>query len=358
MKPAKCYLCCLGRRLGLEQKGAETLADHWQRRVWRWGINFTRISASFNFINQSQNYNIALDVVLKFNHVCVLLRCDGRRLQRDQGGGQVYQKWCYSAGFHRRGLCHDVRSFSYCSDTLLLNNNLIISSTLTLFFFLLRLLCSIQTTEAHQPGAVARGNCRGEGQSLHRHRVHGQGKKNGKLFFKCLETNFTNYFRFISVKIFGWWNCPVCSHLKVWTCCEKSNIFVLECGCMLLSYFCIITCSLDPSMLNCSVSSTCCVDYLNCVTGQPSGLPALSRADRPRWRLLTQVLAVSPLHLCSSTYIYRKDSSTLDLKKLNCCSLAVRIWIDFQKNSVTHLTENIKEPFVYTSIHSAGCLPG
>lgn len=135
MKPAKCYLCCLGRRLGLEQKGAETLADHWQRRVWRWGINFTRISASFNFINQSQNYNIALDVVLKFNHVCVLLRCDGRRLQRDQGGGQVYQKWCYSAGFHRRGLCHDVRSFSYCSDTLLLNNNLIISSTLTLFFF-------------------------------------------------------------------------------------------------------------------------------------------------------------------------------------------------------------------------------
>lgn len=179
MKPAKCYLCCLGRRLGLEQKGAETLADHWQRRVWRWGINFTRISASFNFINQSQNYNIALDVVLKFNHVCVLLRCDGRRLQRDQGGGQVYQKWCYSAGFHRRGLCHDVRSFSYCSDTLLLNNNLIISSTLTLFFFLLRLLCSIQTTEAHQPGAVARGNCRGEGQSLHRHRVHGQGKKMG-----------------------------------------------------------------------------------------------------------------------------------------------------------------------------------
>lgn len=28
-------------------------------------------------------------------------------------------------------------------------------------------------------------------------------------------------------------------------------------------------------------------------TGQPSGLPALSRADCSRWRLLTQVLTVS-----------------------------------------------------------------
>lgn len=55
VKPAKCYLSSLGRRLGLEQKGAETPADHWQRRVWRWGIDFTRISASFNFIHQSHD---------------------------------------------------------------------------------------------------------------------------------------------------------------------------------------------------------------------------------------------------------------------------------------------------------------
>lgn len=33
----------------------------------------------------------ALDIALKLHPVCVL-RCDGRRLQRDQGGGQVYQK--------------------------------------------------------------------------------------------------------------------------------------------------------------------------------------------------------------------------------------------------------------------------
>lgn len=32
---AKCCLSSLGRRLGLEQKGAETPADHWQRGVWR-----------------------------------------------------------------------------------------------------------------------------------------------------------------------------------------------------------------------------------------------------------------------------------------------------------------------------------
>lgn len=30
-----------------------------------------------------------------------------------------------------------------------------------------------QATEAQQPGAVARGNRGGEGQSLHRHRIHG-----------------------------------------------------------------------------------------------------------------------------------------------------------------------------------------
>lgn len=43
----------------------------------------------------------------------------------------------------------------------------------------LHLLCfpsvSIKTTEAQQPGAVARGNCRGAGQSLHCHGVHGEG---------------------------------------------------------------------------------------------------------------------------------------------------------------------------------------
>ncbi len=56
------------------------------------------------------------------------------------------------------------------------------------------------------------------------------------------------------------------------------------------------------------------VNTLNCVTGQPSGLPALSRTDRARWRLLTQVLTVSPLHLCSSThYICKKDQCLISL---------------------------------------------
>ena len=33
-----------------------------------------------------------------------------------------------------------------------------------------------QTTEAQQPGAVARGDRGGAGESLHRHGVHGQGQ--------------------------------------------------------------------------------------------------------------------------------------------------------------------------------------
>lgn len=43
-------------------------------------------------------------------------------------------------------------------------------------YLVLLLLRFVQATEAQQPGAVARGNCGGEGQSLHRHRVHGEGR--------------------------------------------------------------------------------------------------------------------------------------------------------------------------------------
>lgn len=45
-----------------------------------------------------------------FSSLCLPLRCDGGRLQRDQGGGQVYQKRRHSAGVHRGGLGHDVRT--------------------------------------------------------------------------------------------------------------------------------------------------------------------------------------------------------------------------------------------------------
>lgn len=38
------------------------------------------------------------------------------------------------------------------------------------------------------------------------------------------------------------------------------------------------------------------INNLNYFTGQPRGLPTLSWTDRARWRLLTQVLAVSPVH--------------------------------------------------------------
>lgn len=44
---------------------------------------------------------------------------------------------------------------------------------LTAYFFFPSVSVFRQATEAQQPGAVARGNRGGEGQSLHRHRIHG-----------------------------------------------------------------------------------------------------------------------------------------------------------------------------------------
>lgn len=109
----KCHLSSLGRRLGLEQKGAETPADYWQGRVWRWGTDQGYLHRLI-LIHQSITVisRFVLDMAPKRDVVRVLSRCDGGRLQRDQGGGQVYQKWRHSAGFHRRGLRHDVRRSS------------------------------------------------------------------------------------------------------------------------------------------------------------------------------------------------------------------------------------------------------
>lgn len=68
----------------------------------------------FHFSHQAK---VTLENVVKLCPLCVLVRCDGRRLQRDQGGGQVHQKWRYSTGFHRWGFCHDVRSAAIASCT-------------------------------------------------------------------------------------------------------------------------------------------------------------------------------------------------------------------------------------------------
>lgn len=86
----------LCRWLGPEQKGSETAADHRQGRVRRWGgVLFWRTGA--------------VDVFGPSPLPFVPLRCDGGRLQRDQGGGQVHQKRRHGAGVHRWGLGHDVR---------------------------------------------------------------------------------------------------------------------------------------------------------------------------------------------------------------------------------------------------------
>lgn len=106
--------------------------------------------------------------------VCSVLRCNGWRLQRDQGGCQVYQKWCHSTGLYCRSLCHDV---NHC--TVLVFRPKIhqcirygeVSSWWHKCF-----CCVSQAVETQQPGAVVRCNSRGEGQSLYCYRVHGQGQ--------------------------------------------------------------------------------------------------------------------------------------------------------------------------------------
>lgn len=149
-------------------------AGPWTERIW----NSCRPSAKGNLeVRNSRGSlrhwisqvitesKVSLDIILRLHVVSVLVRCDGGRLQRDQGGSQVYQKWRHSTGLHRWGLCHDVRSppplFLCPSGTTPL------MVTVDLFFRCLK------ATEAQQPGAIVGGNCWGAWQSLHRHRVHG-----------------------------------------------------------------------------------------------------------------------------------------------------------------------------------------
>lgn len=156
-------LSSLGRRLGLEPKGTKTPPDYWQRGIWRWTA-----SASFNVLHQIR-INILTSVSAKAS-LCVLIRCDGGRLQRDQSGGEVYQKWCHSTGVCCWSLRHDVRAFNrpFSSQLFFLCSYWILHSYPWPLF--------VQATETQQPGAVVRGDCGGEGQSLHRYRVHGQGQ--------------------------------------------------------------------------------------------------------------------------------------------------------------------------------------
>lgn len=107
----------------------------------------------------------------------VPLRCDGGRLQRDQGGGQVHQKRRHGAGVHRRGLGHDVRIPADVPASLQAtchSEEVLRQTDLHCLFPLC--LCLLKATEAQQPGAVVRGDRGGAGQPLHRHRVHGQGQ--------------------------------------------------------------------------------------------------------------------------------------------------------------------------------------
>lgn len=99
-------------------------------------------------------------------------RCDGGRLQRDQGGGQVYQKWRHSAGVHRWGLGHDVSIPVNIYMPLRLHVKCKLLYRMEFDYYLLH-LCFVKATEAQQPGAVVRSNCGGAGQPLHRHRIHG-----------------------------------------------------------------------------------------------------------------------------------------------------------------------------------------
>lgn len=107
----------------------------------------------------------------------VPLRRDGGRLQRDQSGGQVYQKRRHGAGVHRRGFGHDVRILADvpCASSGRCRVCFAALRRCWLRLFLLH-LCLLKATEAQQPGAVIRGDRGGAWQPLHCHRVHGQGQ--------------------------------------------------------------------------------------------------------------------------------------------------------------------------------------
>lgn len=153
-------------------------AGPWTERIW----NSCRPSAKGNsevrnscgslrhFISHViTETKVSLDIILRLHLVSVLVRCDGGRLQRDQGGSQVYQKWCHSASLHRWGLCHDVRS----PPLFLCPSGTTRESSYGNRWFVLLLFRCLKATEAQQPGAIVGGNCWGARQSLHRHRVHG-----------------------------------------------------------------------------------------------------------------------------------------------------------------------------------------
>lgn len=94
--------------IGKGEFGGEELNFQWSRHRLTWSI--------WAIITETRaDFGISYWVFTLSASFC---RCDGRRLQRDQGGSQVYQKRCHSAGVHRWGLCHDVRP---CISTFILH---------------------------------------------------------------------------------------------------------------------------------------------------------------------------------------------------------------------------------------------